>query len=536
MRKIPHQLATLLAVFFLAITALGLFSVLRFSTTAGNIRESEKKARVNGDIYKSIVQTKDVLADVLPPPAYVIESYLVALQLVDATDKAETDHFSAELSRLHKEFNDSNVRWRLNLPEGRLKDAFVKAGESAIRFYDIVDKQLMPCVEKGDNVKAKEIVRKGLLKEYSDQRVKVDEVVSCASEQDAAKSEELQELIKASEKSVAAEISTSARLTITAVGLIAIAGGLLVAFISKRITKSLGLTAEVLDQGAQQVAAAASQVSASSQALAKGSNEQAASLEETSSSLEEMASMTKRNADCAGQCNALMMEARSTIGELARATEEMSQTISKIKTSSAETTEIIKTIDEIAFQTNILALNAAVEAARAGEAGAGFSVVADEVRNLAQRAAQAAKETAAKLEESVNHAEQGVQVTGRVTDSLRRTVANAEKVSQLVAEIATASNDQNQGIGQVNTAISQMDKVTQANAANAEESAAAAEELAAQSSALKEVVANLQQLVGSVAHSGLSAVSTPAAGRPATGMQGRFTRLGAPQVVKSAVV
>jgi methyl-accepting chemotaxis protein len=186
-------------------------------------------------------------------------------------------------------------------------------------------------------------------------------------------------------------------------------------------------------------------------------------------------------------------------------------------------------------------LNAAVEAARAGEAGAGFAVVADEVRNLARRCAQAAKETAAKLEESVNNANHGVAVTGRVSDSLQKTVGNAGKVAQLIAEIATASNEQSQGIGQVNAAMSQMDKVTQANASTAEESAAAAEEMSAQSGALKEAVAHLQQLVGGVQngnerHTNATAALRPQAANAATGkVPGRAPQLEIPDALQKRV-
>jgi methyl-accepting chemotaxis protein len=254
------------------------------------------------------------------------------------------------------------------------------------------------------------------------------------------------------------------------------------------IASSLGACSEETSQSAKQM-------SGFSASLADGASQQAASLEETSSSLEEMSSMTKRNAANAQQCNILMTETRTVVADMSQTTEEMSRTISQIKASSDDTAKIIKTIDEIAFQTNILALNAAVEAARAGEAGAGFAVVADEVRNLAQRCAQAAKETTGKIEEAVHNASQGVQVTDRVNAALRKTVANSGQVAELVSEIATASQEQAQGIEQVNTAVSQMDKITQANAANAEESASAARELDAHADALKQVVTSLLQVV-----------------------------------------
>jgi methyl-accepting chemotaxis protein len=251
-----------------------------------------------------------------------------------------------------------------------------------------------------------------------------------------------------------------------------------------------------LSNGAEQTTAAAGQVSASSQSLAEGASEQAASLEETSSSLEEMASMTKRNAENAQKANDLAKQARQAADKGVVDMQSMNAAMKEIKVSSDDIAKIIKTIDEIAFQTNILALNAAVEAARAGEAGMGFAVVADEVRNLAQRSAQAAKETTSKIEGAISKTAQGVQISGKVAEALNEIVAKARQVDELVAEVSSASREQTQGITQVNTAVGQMDKVTQSNAASAEESAAAAEELNAQAYAMKDSVSQLLKLVG----------------------------------------
>jgi methyl-accepting chemotaxis protein len=244
------------------------------------------------------------------------------------------------------------------------------------------------------------------------------------------------------------------------------------------------------------VAAAANEVSIASQNLAQGSGEQAASIEETSSSLEELASMTRRNAENAQKANDLARQTRQAADKGAADMQAMAAAMEAIRISSDDIAKIIKTIDEIAFQTNILALNAAVEAARAGEAGMGFAVVADEVRNLAQRSAQAARETAAKIQGAIGKTAQGVEISGLVGRTLDEIVIKARQVDELASEVAGASREQTSGITQINSAVGQMDRVTQSNAASAEESAAAAQELNAQAETMKRLVTNLVELVG----------------------------------------
>ncbi|MGA2248635.1 MAG: methyl-accepting chemotaxis protein [Verrucomicrobiota bacterium] len=293
-------------------------------------------------------------------------------------------------------------------------------------------------------------------------------------------------------------------LVVTTVG--AVGGILLAFFIVRSITRPIQVLALALGDGSNQVASAAAQVSAASQTLAEGSSEQASSLEETGASLEEMASMTKRNAENTRQANDLAKQARDAAEKGVGGMQIMSSAMEAIKVSSDDIAKIIKTIDEIAFQTNILALNAAVEAARAGEAGMGFAVVADEVRNLAQRCAQAAKETADKIEGAITKTGQGVDISSKVSQALNDIVTKVRQVDELVTEVANASREQTEGITQINVAVGQMDQVTQSNAASAEESAAAAEELNSQAVIVKQSVAELLQLVSGKGEAGRRAV------------------------------
>jgi methyl-accepting chemotaxis protein len=277
--------------------------------------------------------------------------------------------------------------------------------------------------------------------------------------------------------------------------ILALAVGSSLWIVQHSVLRPLRSVAEALKEVTRSNVDAAGQITRSSQSLADGASQQAASVEETSSSLEELSSMTHRNSENAQKANELAREARTSADKAAADMNAMSAAMESIKASSDDIAKIIKTIDEIAFQTNILALNAAVEAARAGEAGMGFAVVADEVRNLAQRSAQAAKETAAKIEGAIRNTGQGVELSAKVAVALNEIVVKVRHVDDLVSEVSTASREQTSGITQINSAVSQMDKVTQGNAANAEESAAAARDLSGQAEVIKQTVLQLTQLI-----------------------------------------
>jgi methyl-accepting chemotaxis protein/methyl-accepting chemotaxis protein-1 (serine sensor receptor) len=290
-------------------------------------------------------------------------------------------------------------------------------------------------------------------------------------------------------------IAPARYMSITLV-LLALGVGAAVAWVIKGINSTLQSSIVELNDGAEQVATAAGQVSSSSQSLAQGASQQAASLEETSASSEEINSMARKNTDNSRSTAELLALSQEKVGQANRYLEEMVVSMDLITDSSGKISKIIKVIDEIAFQTNILALNAAVEAARAGEAGMGFAVVADEVRSLAQRSAQAAKDTAALIEDSITRSGEGKIKVDQVALAIRAVTEDAAKVKVMVDEVSLGSEEQSRGIDQIGRAIVQMEQVTQTNAASAEESAAAAEELSAQSETLKDVIGRLHEMVG----------------------------------------
>jgi methyl-accepting chemotaxis protein len=284
-------------------------------------------------------------------------------------------------------------------------------------------------------------------------------------------------------------------ITVGFVGLLAVA--IAIAFVIRRSTqRALGQILSHLEEASKEVSALAAQVSTASHSLAGASSSQAASLQETSASLEQMSSTTLRSADHAQNAKTAATQARRSADSGVGQMQSMQQSMQAIQVASRDVTKILKTIDEIAFQTNILALNAAVEAARAGEAGLGFAVVADEVRNLAQRCAAAAKETAVKIDDSVHKSQQGARISDEVAVSFEAIRKQICELDLLGGEISTAAREQTSGIGLLTHAVARMDHVTRTNAGSAEETAAAAEELNAQASVVRNAVASLHLLAG----------------------------------------
>jgi methyl-accepting chemotaxis protein len=481
----------------------GIILLLLVAITVSGLNTIETY-KVNGPVYQRIMQGKDLLADILPPPLYVVESWAAILELSSTTDKSEIDSDAANLAKLKKEYDERREYWHKERLEAELAALVEKAHAPIVDFFATAQGEFLQNVRAGDQEKIRHSIEK-MAKFYEAHRNAINDLSTYASRRSAA-----------IEKETISTIS-SAVVTIVVGSVVAIVVGILVAFlVTGSITKPLSNCSGMLERlasgelsisctlnrqdelgrlaisistmsnklrevisevsaAAEQVSIGSNEISEAAQSLSQGATEQAASIEETSSAMEEMSSNIAQNSDNAGATQNIAQKAAKDAHEGGKAVGEAVRAMKEIAAK-------IGIIEEIARQTNLLALNAAIEAARAGEHGKGFAVVAAEVRKLAERSQAAAGEISHLSISSVAVAEKA----GGIINQL---VPDIQKTAELIREINTSSQEQNQGAGQINQAIQQLDQVIQKNAGASEEMAATAEELSAQADMMAQAIA-----------------------------------------------
>lgn len=503
--KLSHRFIVLILAFALGFVFYGAWSL-----------KALNELQVSGPVYQRIVQGKDLIADILPPPEYVIESFLVSLQLAEATEKTDQDAMIARLSSLKGEYDTRHVFWQKEGLETEISDVLLKQAHApAVAFYATVFNGLIPAVQT-QNKEAIETSLKAMKQTYEVHRKAIDQVVQLTNKRNEA--DEATSLLRIQTNNISLlvifALSLSVAIIVTVFISRSLTGPITEAVKIAQVVASGDLTSRIetdyRDEAGQLLLAlkdmndnlvrivgdmrvgtinivdTSAQIAAGNLDLSNRTESQASSLEETASSMEELTSTVKQNADNSRQANQLVVSASDIALKGGNVVGQVIATMGSIKDSSRKIVDIIGVIDGIAFQTNILALNAAVEAARAGEQGRGFAVVASEVRSLAQRSASAAKEIKELIGDSVEKVDAGSKLVDQAGTTMNEVVEAVQHVADIMNEITSASREQSIGIEQVNTAITFMDQMTQQNAALVEEAAAAGESMRMQATKLSE--------------------------------------------------
>jgi methyl-accepting chemotaxis protein len=480
--------------------------------------------KVNGPIYQRVVQGKDLIADILPPPEYIIESYLVSLQAVGAAP-AERKALIDNLKSLKNDYDTRHTFWTKEVLEDDIKDLLLNgADKPAQEFYQVAFSQFVPALERDDATAAAAAL--DIMKQrYGQHRAVINQLVERATQRNADDEANAKSQIASSSAIMLAILLGSVGLAAIVLYALArslmsqlggepryaadIAGSIASGNLGVKIhtaardqdsllaamkAMQLGLTNIVgqIRSGTGTIASASVQIASGNQDLSARTEAQASALEQTTSSVEALTDAVKHNAGNARQAQQLALSASEVAVRGGAVVAQVVDTMGAINTSSKKIVDIIAVIDGIAFQTNILALNAAVEAARAGEQGRGFAVVATEVRNLAQRSSAAAREIKTLIDNSVETVDAGARLVNEAGVTMNEVVDSVRRVTDIISAISAASDEQTTGIEQISHAIRQMDDVTQQNAALVEEAAAAAHSMQDQAQHLSAAVSTFK--------------------------------------------